>query len=88
MKAIKVNLSDENTKNNLRDLFILIILISLFIISINSLIVIDKYEEVKTRYEKIKQDNTTLIKENQELNKLLRETLEQDDRSNNLDTRY
>lgn len=88
MKAIKVNLSDENTKNNLRDLFILIILISLFIISINSLIVIDKYEEVKTRYEKIKQDNTTLIKENQELNKLLRETLEQNDRSNNLDTRY
>lgn len=88
MKAIKVNLSDENTKNNLRDLFILIILISLFIISINSLIVIDKYEEVKTRYEQIKQDNTTLIKENQELNKLLRETLEQDDRSNNLDTRY
>lgn len=85
---IKLNLKDEKTISHLKNIEIVLQLILLLIFSIIIECKLRENEEIIYRYEQIKQDNTVLIKENQELNKMLKDTLEQDSKTNNLDTIY
>lgn len=88
---IKVNLSDKNTINNIKDVLWIIIAILLLFISVGQVKIEEEHKEIKNRYEQIKQDNTILIKENDKLNDyikiLIKEANEQPSVVNNKDTR-
>lgn len=91
MKGIKVNLEDKNTIDNIKNILWIIIAILLLFISVGQVKIECNQKEIKARYEQIKEDNTILIKKNNELNEytktLIKEANEQPSIVNNLDTR-
>lgn len=91
MKAIKVNLEDKDTINNIKDILWIIIAILLLFISVGQVKIEEEHKEIKARYEQIKQENTFLIKENDKLNdyikQLIKEANNQPSIVNNRDTR-
>ena len=88
---IKVNLSDKNTIDNIKNILIIIIAILLLFISVGQVKVEEEHKEIKNRYEQIKQDNTELIKINKEqgnyIKTLIKEANNQFSIVNNRDTR-
>lgn len=88
MKSIKVNLKDNKTIACLKDILLIMMAITLLFLAIAQEKIQYNQKEIVCRYEQIKEDNTNLIKENQELNKMLKDTFEQDNITNNIETRY
>lgn len=92
MKAIKVNLEDKDTINNIKDILWIIIAFFLLFISVGQVKIEEEHKEIKARYEQMKQDNTFLIKENEKINDyikiLIKEANNQPSIVNNRDTRY
>ena len=91
MKPIKVNLKDKDTINNTKDILWIIIAILLLFISVGQVKIEEEHKEIRARYEQIKEYNTVLIKDNNELSEYVRtfikEANEQPRIVNNLDTR-
>lgn len=92
MKAIKVNLEDKDTINNIKDILLFIIAFFLLFIIVGQTGIEEKHREIKIRYEQIKEYNAELIKINNEQNeyikKLIKDANEQPSIVNNKDTRY
>lgn len=92
MKSIKVNLKDKDTINNTKDILWIIIAILLLFISVGQVKIEEEHKEIRARYEQIKEYNTVLIKDNNELSEYVRtfikEANEQPRIVNNFDTRF
>lgn len=78
---IKIRLNEEQFIEILKDILLFLICIVSLFLAVGFAEIKDENEEIKSRYEQLKQDNTELIKQ-------LKEASEQPSIVNNRDTRY